>query len=62
MSYVLVVITVFSTTAGVASDTRFEEFGSRAACERAEQGIRAGIQAIPGTLAREVVTACFPRD
>ncbi len=61
MPYVLVVITVFSSSAGVASDTRFHEFSSRTACESARVEVERGVREMKGTLGRELFAACFPR-
>lgn len=60
MIYVLVVITVFSTSAGVSTNTRFQGFHTRAACETARKGIEGGVTNMKGNVGREVFTACYP--
>ena len=59
--YVLVVITVLTSSSGVATDTRFQEFNTKAACEAARDGISAGVRGLDGTLGRDVYTACYPK-
>jgi len=61
MIYVLVVITVFTTTAGVGTETRFQEFAGREACESARQDIEQGLAQMKGTMGREWFTACYPK-
>ncbi len=62
MDYVLIIITVFTMTGSVATDTRFQEFQTRESCERARQGIEQGFGgAIKGDMGRELFTACFPK-
>lgn len=61
MAYVLVVITVFSTAGGIATDTRFQEFSTRAACETAQNGIEDGVATMKGTMGRELFVACYPK-
>ena len=58
MQYVLVLITVFSASNGVHSQTRFQEFANRDACERAAEQIRAGVDNLKGTLGRSVIAQC----
>ncbi len=58
MTHVLVLITVFSSSAGLHSQTAFQEFASLAACEQAAEGIRRGVAAVSGTLGREVIAQC----
>lgn len=60
MSYVLVLITVFSSSGGLHSQTAFQEFASREACERAASAIRQEVDTVSGTLGREVVAQCHP--
>ena len=60
MSYVLVLITVFSTSGGVHSQSAFQEFATREACERAAEAIRREVNAVKGTLGREVIAQCHP--
>ena len=54
MKYVLVLITVFSTASGVDGETAFQEFDSREACERAAQAVRNGVNAMQGTIGRDL--------
>jgi len=62
MSYVLVVITVFTMTGSVATDTRFHEFDTREACERAREGIEQGFAGtIKGDMGREFFAACYAK-
>jgi len=61
MIYVLAIVTVFSTSQGIATDTRFHEFASRAACETARNGIRQGVSGINGQMGREVFADCFEK-
>jgi hypothetical protein len=58
MSYVLVLITVFSASGAVDSNTAFQEFASRQACERAADEIRRGVSQLAGTLGRDVIAQC----
>jgi hypothetical protein len=58
MKFVLVIITVFSSSGGLESETAFQEFETKAACERAAEGIRRGVDGVSGTLGREVITQC----
>lgn len=60
MKFVLVVITVFSSTSGLDSETAFQEFATEAACEQAAEAIRRGVNGVSGTLGREVVAQCHP--
>ena len=60
MSYVLVLITVFNAANAVHSQTGFQEFGSREACERAAERIRTEVLQLKGTLGREVLAQCHP--
>lgn len=60
MGYVLVVITVFSTAAGVATQTQFHEFYDRDSCRQAQAGIEQGVSGMKGTFGREVFAACYP--
>ena len=59
--YVLVVVTVFTSSAGLATDTRFHEFDSKSACNVARDGIVAGIDKLHGTLGRTVYAHCFAK-
>ena len=61
MAYVLVVITIFSTTNGIATDTRFQEFASRAACEAARGGLEDWAGRLKGTMGRELHAACYAK-
>lgn len=58
MSYVLVLITVFSSAAGVHSQTAFHEFASQGACERAAEEIRTAVTSMKGTMGRTVIARC----
>ncbi len=58
-TFVLIVITVLTSSSGIASDTRFHEFSSEAACHAARDGISAGVQGLGGTLGRGVFAACY---
>ena len=60
MKYVLVLITVFSGEAGVDSETAFQEFESREACERAADAVRSSVNDMKGTLGRDVIAQCHP--
>ncbi len=57
----LVVITVFAMSGSIASETRFQEFDSRAACEAAREGIVGWIEELKGPLARKFFVACYPK-
>jgi hypothetical protein len=59
MAYVLVVITVFSSSGGIATNTSFHEFLTESACESAREGIDAGMRDTKGTMAREIITGCY---
>ncbi|MFQ5785389.1 MAG: hypothetical protein ACE5H8_11290 [Alphaproteobacteria bacterium] len=61
MTYVLVVITVFVMTGSVSSESRFQEFDSKAACETAKAGIGAWIDGLGGSLGRHFFVACYPK-
>ena len=61
MPYVLIIITVFTTTQGIASDTRFGEFDNRAACEAARADVERNVRSMPGQVGREVVAACYAK-
>ena len=58
MTYVLVLITVFSSSNGLVSNTAFQEFASLDACERAAESIRRDVDRISGTLGREAIAQC----
>lgn len=58
MTHVLVLITVFSVSNGVHSQTRFQEFGSGPACEAAAQALRDGMRDLKGTMGRKVIAQC----
>ena len=58
MNYVLMLITIFTATNGVHSETRFQEFGNRAACEKAATTIESSVVNMKGTLGREVIVQC----
>ena len=60
MKYVLVIITVFSSSGGLDTETAFQEFHTREACERAAEGVREDVAGVAGTLGREIVARCFP--
>jgi hypothetical protein len=60
VTYVLVLITVFSSNAGLHSQTAFQEFATRDACEQAAAAIREGVSGLSGTLGREVIAQCHP--
>ena len=60
MSYVLILITVFSISNGVHSQTRLQEFASKAACEQAATSIREAVVKMKGTLGRDVIAQCHP--
>jgi hypothetical protein len=59
--YVLIVITVFSTTNSIATDTRFQEFDSERACMAARDGIRQWFAVAKGAMGREVYAECRPK-
>jgi|SaaInlStandDraft_2_1057019.scaffolds.fasta_scaffold854548_1 hypothetical protein len=59
--FILVLVTVLASSSGIASDTRFQEFNSKAACDAARDGIEAGVQALDGTLGRDVFAACYSK-
>lgn len=61
MGYVLIVVTVLFSGAGIASDTRFHEFASAQACETARAGVVQGLTNMKGTIGREVFAACYPQ-
>ena len=62
MPWVLIVITVFSTSAGVSTQTAFQQFTTQSACERARDGVTNGIDHMKGTLGRDVFAACYPKS
>lgn len=62
MIYVLVVVTVFTASGSVATQTRFHEFSSHAACEVARVGIGKGVLQMKGTMGRELFAACYPKE
>ena len=59
--HVLVLIAIITSSTGVTTDARFQEFSSLATCEAARDGIKAGVAAIKGTLGREVFAECYPK-
>ncbi len=61
MIYVLVVITVFNITGALTTETRFQEFDSREACETAKVGIAEAIASFEGPMGRKVFVACYPK-
>ena len=61
MGYVLVMVTVLYSGAGITSDTRFQEFASESACETARAGIEQGLLGMKGTIGREVFAACYAK-
>jgi hypothetical protein len=58
MTHVLVLITVFTASNGVHSQTRFQEFASKPACEVAAAAIRDAMTQMEGTLGRKVIAQC----
>lgn len=61
MTYVLVVISLFTATNAVATQTRFQEFDTQAACEAARAGIDAWLGSLKGATGRWVFAACYPK-
>ena len=61
MIHVLIVITVFTSTSGVTSNTRFQEFNTLAACERARDGVESWARDLKGPLSRNIFAACYPK-
>lgn len=61
MAYVLVVITVITATGNVTSDTRFQEFDNRAACETAKVGIVNWMESFKGPYGRKVFVECYSK-
>ena len=61
MSYVLVMVTVLYSGAGITSDTRFQEFANENACETARAGVERGLLEMKGTIGREVFAACYSK-
>jgi len=59
--YVLIVITAFSTTNAIATDTRFQEFDTERACLAARDGIRQWFATAKGSMGREVYAECRAR-
>lgn len=58
MTYVLILITVFSASSGLHSSTAFQEFNTLEACQQAAEGIRREVNQVSGTLGREVIAQC----
>ena len=58
MSYVLILITVFSASNAVHSQTHTQEFESKAACEQAAARILAAVDSMKGTVGRDVIAQC----
>ena len=58
MSYVLILITVFSASNGVHSQTSYQEFASKAACEQAASAVVDAMRELKGTLGRDVIAQC----
>ena len=54
-------ITVISSSTGVTTNARFQEFSSRVTCEAARDDIQSGVAALKGTIGREVFAECFPK-
>ena len=46
MTYVLILITVFSASSGLHSSTAFQEFNSLEACQQAAEGIRREVKQV----------------
>ena len=61
MIHVLMIVTVMTTSTGVATNTRFQEFSSLQTCEVARDGAIRGIAAIKGTLGRDVFAECYKK-
>jgi hypothetical protein len=62
LNYVLVMVVVFASAGGVATDTKTVEFDNRDACEVARIGIEDGILELKGTLGRQVFAACYAKQ
>ncbi len=58
MSYVLVLITVFSASNAVHSQTRLQEFESKTACEQAAASILAAVDKMKSNVGRDVIAQC----
>ena len=61
MTHVLVLITIFSSSAGLHSQTGFQEFETRAACEQAARSVRDAISGMKGVVGRDVVAQCHAK-
>ena len=61
MVHVLIVITVFTSTSGVTSDTRFQEFNTHAACESARADVESWARDLKGPLSRQIFARCYPK-
>lgn len=61
MAHVLLIITIFTTSQGIASDTRFHEFANQGACEAARADVVRGVSGIEGQIGRDVYAACYAK-
>jgi hypothetical protein len=61
-AFVFVAITVLTSSSGIVRDTHFQEFNSKSACQAARDGIAVGLQALDGTLGRDVFAACYRKS
>tara|TARA_B100000029_G_scaffold502827_2_gene578754 strand:- start:1028 stop:1216 length:189 start_codon:yes stop_codon:yes gene_type:complete len=62
MGHVLIMVVVFSSATGVATDSRSFEFDTEQACETARAGLVSGVDELKGTLGREVFVACYAKQ
>ena len=61
MAHVLLIIAIFTTSQGIASDTRFHEFANQPACEAARADVTRGVSVIKGQIGRDVFAACYAK-
>ena len=61
MSYVLIAIVVFHSTAGITSETIQMPFQSKVECEAARDDLGTAINKLKGTLGRALVAQCVER-
>ena len=59
MSYILLVITIFTNGQGIATHTAEIPFASETACQRARDDLRQQVYEMKGQVGRELIARCY---
>jgi hypothetical protein len=62
MSYILLVITIFTNGQGIATHTAEIPFANQAACERARQDLSEQVYDMKGQMGRELIARCYAKE